>query len=398
MTILFFSRLFYPHIGGVEKHVLEVGKRLVKKNHKVIVVTEGTLIKDIPVYQSTSMSDKVTGEVDGIKIHRIPVGRKQNQYSRHAGLSSISHSRERFWVRSAYQNDVIGVVAKDTWFKKFRIWWWLWQHKDLIKNADIIHCHDVFFWYLPFRFIYPNKKVYITFHGYETKFPPSKKAILIRKISEKLSWGNICVGDYIRKWYGTKPTFVTYGGVEIRNSKFEIRNKSKTQISKPKIVFIGRLEEDTGISIYLKILDVLKKRKISFEFEACGDGSLRGEVERYGVVYGFVKDMDKYIVRSDFVLTSSYLSIFEAISRGKIVFSVFQNKLKGDYLKMAPFAKWIVIGNSPEGLVDKILYLLRHQEKKEIITNSAYNWVKTQTWGKVLGKYLSLWRFNDLNH
>jgi len=390
MTILFFSRLFYPHIGGVEKHVLEVGKRLVKKNHKVIVVTEGTLIKDIPVYQSTSMSAKVTGEVDGIKIHRIPVGRKQNQYSRHAGLSSISHSRERFWVRSAYQNDVIGVVAKDTWFKKFKIWWWLWQHKDLIKNADIIHCHDVFFWYLPFRFIYPNKKVYITFHGYETKFPPSKKAILIRKISEWLSWGNICVGDYIKKWYGTKSDYVTYGAVDLKtqNSKLKTQNYS----SKLKILFIGRLEEDTGVLIYLKALELMRQKKISFEFEACGNGSLRGEVERYGMVYGFVKDIGKYIVRSDFVFTSSYLSILEAISRGKIVFSVFQNKLKEDYLKMSPFAKWIIIENSPEKIIEKIHYFMKHQKEKKEILDIAYSWVKMQTWEKVISIYLQLWK------
>ena len=29
MNILFMSRLFYPHIGGVEKHVLEVSKLLI---------------------------------------------------------------------------------------------------------------------------------------------------------------------------------------------------------------------------------------------------------------------------------------------------------------------------------------------------------------------------------
>jgi len=372
MTILFFSRLFYPHIGGVEKHVLEVGKRLVEKNHKVIVVTEGTLIKDIPVYQSTSMSANVTGEVDGIEIHRIPV-------IRDSGVVPLSGTP---------QNDGGGRSVKENWFKKFRIWWWLWQHKDLIKNADIIHCHDVFFWYLPFRFIYPKKKVYITFHGYETKFPPSKKAILVRKISDWLSNGSICIGKYVKKWYGASSKYVTYGGVNIHNYHATVRGSYAKGI---KILFIGRLEEDTGISIYLKILDVLKKRKISFEFEACGDGSLRGEVERYGMVYGFVKDMDKYIDRSDFVFTSSYLSILEAISRGKIVFGVFQNKLKEDYLKMAPFAKWIVIKCSAKDLADKILYFIKHQEEKQKIANTAFEWVKTQTWEKVLGIYIKLW-------
>jgi len=71
----------------------------------------------------------------------------------------------------------------------------------LIQEADIVHCHDVFFWYLPFRFLYPKKKVFTTFHGWEGIFPPKWQAKVIRNISEKLSFGNICVGDFIRKWY-----------------------------------------------------------------------------------------------------------------------------------------------------------------------------------------------------
>jgi len=350
MTILFFSRLFYPHIGGVERHVLEIGKRLVKKGHKVTVITEE--------YQSKESSAKTTGEVDGIKVHRINVGR-------------------------------------ENLIKKFRIWWWLWQHREIIKNADIVHCHDVFFWYLPFRFLYPNKKVYTTFHGYETKFPPSKKAILVRKISERLSNGSICIGEYVKKWYGASSKYVTYGGVNIHNYHATVRGNYAKGV---KILFIGRLEEDVGIPIYLRTLEILKRRGVRFTFEACGDGSLRGEVERYGMVYGFVKDMDKYIERSEFVFTSSYLSVLEAISRGKIVFSVFQNKLKEDYLKMSPFAKWIVIKSSAKDLADKIFYFIKHQEEKEKIANTAFEWVKTQTWEKIVSVYLNLWHFNDLNH
>ena len=40
MTIVFLARRFYPLIGGVEKHVMEISKRLVAAGHRVIVVTE----------------------------------------------------------------------------------------------------------------------------------------------------------------------------------------------------------------------------------------------------------------------------------------------------------------------------------------------------------------------
>lgn len=164
MTILFFTHRFWPEVGGVEKHALEVAKELVKRGHKVTVVAEN----------HGKLKDKETH--NGIEIKRIRINTSEK-------------------------------------LKKFVIWKWLLRNRKLIEKVEVIHCHDVFFWFLPFRFLYPQKPVFTTFHGYETKFPPSKRAILIRKISEKMSLGNICVGDYIKKWYGTKPDFVTHGGV-----------------------------------------------------------------------------------------------------------------------------------------------------------------------------------------
>jgi len=37
------------------------------------------------------------------------------------------------------------------------------KNRQLLQNADIIHCHDVFYWYLPFRFLYPHKPVFTPF-------------------------------------------------------------------------------------------------------------------------------------------------------------------------------------------------------------------------------------------
>lgn len=43
MKILFFARLFYPHIGGVEKHLFEISTRLTAMGHEVTIVTESLL-------------------------------------------------------------------------------------------------------------------------------------------------------------------------------------------------------------------------------------------------------------------------------------------------------------------------------------------------------------------
>lgn len=340
MNILFFSRLFYPHIGGVETHVFEVGKRLVQKGHTVTVVTE-----QFQQYLKNSQLHK------NIQIARVAVG-------------------------------------KDDWFKKFRIWWWLWNHQKLMSKVDIIHCHDVFFWYLPFRFLYPKKPVYTTFHGYETKYPLSQKAILTRKISEKLSWGNICVGDYIEKRYRTNPTYVTYGGVTILPMPQIHTNTTNKKI---KIVFVGRLEEDTGIQTYLEALKILKKR-VEFTFEACGDGTFRKEVTRWGKVHGVVRDITPYLIKANFVFASSYLSILQAMAAKKLVFATYENQLKRDYLVMSPFVKYIVISHNQKEISEKLIYFRMHRDELEKLVNKGYTWVKNQSWDKVVNVYEKLWR------
>lgn len=65
---------------------------------------------------------------------------------------------------------------------------------------------------------------------------------------------------------------------------------------------------------------------------------------------------------------------------------------------MAPFAKWIIIENSPQRVVDEIQYFTKYQGERKELVNKSYEWVKTQTWEKVVSMYLNLWRFNDLNH
>lgn len=348
MNILFFARRFYPDIGGGETHVLEVSKRLVDLGNTVLVISE--VSKSNKFDNSNYRSEEV---YDGIKIIRANFG-------------------------------------KDNFLKKFRIWYWMWQHKYLIANADIVHCHDVFFWYLPFRFLYPQKPVYITFHGYETVYPIAKNAIVIRKMSEKLAWGNICIGDFIKKWYGTKPTYTTYGGVEIPPSSHKTNRTNKTD-RKIKIVFVGRLEPDNGVLEFLEALKILQEKGVDYTFIALGGGSLLGSVKRYGKAIGFVKDPISYIQNSDIVFASSYLSILLGFACRKPVFSVYTNPLKKDYLEMTPFADWIVESDDPESIAAAILSL----ETKNNSLEKAYAWVKKQTWDGVVNIYLALWKQNE---
>ena len=359
MNVLFLSRRFYPEIGGVEKHTLEIGKRLVEKGHSVTVIAEKPQITHSLDKHSSSSSAKDTGSVAGIDYVKIDAG-------------------------------------KDNWFKKFRIWKELWRHRELIKNSDIVHCHDVFFWYLPFRFIFPTKKVFTTFHGYEGNKIPGKKAIFMHKMAERLSRGNICVGDYLKKWYGTKPNIVTYGAVNIPKTPHK-KNENRTFSN---VLYIGRLEEEAGILVYLEALNNLKQTNIKLHLTVLGDGTQRNIAESYASKHklnvtfeGFVKDVYEYLPSTDFVFTSRYLGTLEAFVFKKMVFAVYNNEIKKDCYILSPFKDFVVLEKNSDILAEKVKEYIKNQKLTKKTTEEAFDWVKEQTWGKMVDDYLTLWRF-----
>lgn len=329
MNVLFLTRRFYPDVGGVEKHVLRVSELLIKKGHKVTVVTE---------------SHGQEKNFNGIQIFRIK--------------------------------------SRDGWFKKFDIWLWLFGNKDLIKKADIVHAHDVYYWYYPFKFIYPSKKSFVTFHGYEN-YPIKKRAIIIRKITEKLSNGNIIVGDFIKKWYGTKPDYVIYGGIDVPRTIKPVKDKKSA-------VFVGRLDEHTGILDYVKTIDLVRKKYSKFEFKIYGDGKFKQQLIEYRPG-GFIENAEEYIEDYNFVFASRYLSILEALARKRLVFALYDNPVKEDYLKMAPFSKFIIMENNPELLAKKVLFYLDNEEEVEKFTKIGFEWAQEQSWNRIKNVYLDLW-------
>lgn len=342
MKILMFAPLFQPHIGGVEKHVKRLSEELIKKNHEVTVIT---------IKHDQGLPD--FEKLNKMKVYRFPRMRLP------------------------------------------KVWLWIYKHRDLIKNADVIHCHDFatfIYWYLPFRFLYPLKPVFVTFHGYEGIIPIPRKILFKRKITELLTKGNICIGDYIPKWYGTKANFISYGGVNM--------SASLSNTNPEGAAFIGRLEKDTGIMMYINALRILKEKQgINLKLDVCGDGMLRGKIEEIikenelnVELHGFVENPLNYLGKSKFAFVSGYLAILEAMINKKLVFGVYENELKKDYLTLMPNSKsMMIISSSSEELAENIAYYYKNLEKaKEKIKNS-YLFAKEQTWEKVADTYLRLW-------
>lgn len=344
MNIVFFCRFFHPHIGGVEKHVLNISL-LLRKQHLITVITE-------QYDESLPLSE----QYEGIQIIRIP-------------------------------------FAPDNKQKKYHIWNYLYKNIHLIKRADVIHIHDVFYWYFPFRFIYPRKNVYMTFHGYEGNSLPSIKAIVSHKIAESLTWGNICIGDYLSKWYKTKPSFISYGAI------VPVRENYEKISGDLHIVYVGRLEEEAGIMQYLQLIRNLKKEKIPFHVTVLGDGSLRKRSEKYVeknhlpvTFLGFVPDVETYILRSHVIFTSRFLGTMESMNYKRPVFCVYNNEIKRDCFELSPFKDYLYMSDSVSDLTKQFIMMLQNQKEMKQKVKHAYTWVKTQTWKRQVKQYEKLWR------
>ncbi|OGK37796.1 hypothetical protein A3F32_01590 [Candidatus Roizmanbacteria bacterium RIFCSPHIGHO2_12_FULL_42_10] len=326
VKILFLTRRAYPHIGGVEKHTLKVAQELTTRGHTVTILAE----------------------------NHDPLHLSSGQYTFH----SVDFN---FFS-----------CGRDSFLKKFHIWWWMIKNVRVFALADVIHIHDIVIWYLPLRFLLFWKPVYATFHGYEGVFPPTRKAIFLRRLSELLTSKTIDVGAYLHTWYGTHPDEVMYGGID---------NIDFSPTSGRHVVLVGRLEKDIGMELYIKFFRKLK----GYTIDIYGDGSYRSSLLQYGTVHGFVKNSEKFIKNADIVCASSYLTILEALAFGKRVVALYDNPLKKDYLEQAPFAKWLYLADNPEKLPD-----FKKFSQKEL--GELQSVLQTMTWHHVTDIYESLWK------
>ncbi len=333
MKIVFLTKYYSPNVGGVEKHVCKLTQELKNRGHSVTVVTSQIL----PQIQPTQNSKQT--------ILRIPYQYLDN---------------------------------------KIATWKWIIEHKQLFSQANIIHIHDVFWWYLPLRFIFPYKPIYTTFHGWEGIYPPARKAIVWRKLAEKLSRGNICVGYFISHWYKTKPNLVTYGATDQKALPLNPKNNLR-------ILVLGRLSPDNDIEVVVTALKQLKMVIPNIKVAFVGDGPLGIKASQVGKVLGFKSDVTFYLKNHNWVITSSYLSIADSLAANRYVFSTFSNPLKKDYLTGHPCSEFFSINSSSDELFASIKSAVQKPTSTEKKLRLAHQWTTKQTWKKLTDQYLKLW-------
>lgn len=331
--ILVITPSYDPRLGGVEKHVWHTSQLLAAKGHRITILTQR--FSGLPKFEQKKE----------LSIHRF------------------DYPRIRF-------------------FGLLMIWWTLFRnYARLIREAELVHIHDVFIWYLPLRFLYLFKPVVTTFHGWEGKYPVPFKNILFRQFGTLFSHRTIAIGKYLEKYYRFKADKIIYGGVDVPRGNFKKENL---------LLYIGRLDYDTGLPVLLQALQTsVWPGKVVF----CGDGLLREQAEMVGEVKGFV-DARPYLKKAKVVFAGGYLSILEAFAYRCAVIAAQKNPLKKDYYLLSPFAAWLTVVNTPEDLNRHLSVITKQSAQVKYAVEQAFKWVKTQTWQAVVKEYEQI--YNDI--
>jgi glycosyltransferase involved in cell wall biosynthesis len=348
--ILHLAKYYVPHIGGVETHLREVNKILVREGHSVTVVC----------FQGDK-TEKLIEKIDKVTVVRIPT--------------------------ESFLPDMLKSNLFSKWYLKLKVWTWIAKNSKYFLDADIIQVHDVMWWIWPlYMAIY--YKIYITFHGWEGHYPVRTRDKLHRYYNSLSAKKSIHVGDFISQFYLDKPNHVIYGGVSLPKVS-SVKNSSKVLSNNSHIVFLGRLEEENDIEKYLLLFKLVKKKFTKVKIIFVGDGAYREECEAIGQVTGYINNPVKYLEDANLVCANSYLSILEAQSYGKVVCSFYSHPLKKSYLTTFPGEKLMVMGSDPSRVFKKLVELNRLDNKR--LAKEIRRFAGEMSWQKVVNVYQAMW-------
>lgn len=228
MNILHLSRQFLPCIGGAEKYIYEISKRLIKKGINCRVLT---LNYDI-YYKKRKFRDYQ--EMEGIEIFHIPG---------------------------------FGYYKKPIPLK---------VPIDLFKWADIVHTHDLRFLYETALLLKPILRYKIVFstHGFllHTRDFHLLKSFVIpfyyRPTIKIFIEGTICDSkqdfEYFKNWK-LKNLYLIENGIDFQ--KFD---KIQRKPQPGKFLYFGRIDKNKGLDLLFKGLALLKNE--NWKLDIIGSG------------------------------------------------------------------------------------------------------------------------------
>ena len=265
-----------------------------------------------------------------------------------------------------------------------------------LLRSDVIHFHDYSvyrdYFYL-YRFFFAKRRLFMTFHGFEGLCPPNEKIVKVRQKIETHMCATIEVGDFISKWYGTHPTKVIYGGVDLVKQHGSPERQDA-------VVFIGRIATDANVTGYIDALAALQdKHSIRLPFDLYGVGDQIDDVLEYAKAKqvaakykGALKDASQSVyMRYKYAFCSGYLSLLEAAASHCHIFCYYDNELKRDYFTFGnfPFKSCITATDNPRHIAKALCEA--HAGVRQDELQSCYAKARELSWQSVAKTYEDLW-------
>lgn len=347
LRIVWLAKAAAPDVGGVQKYVYEVARILAGDGHHFTLMAGD---------RSGRLAKRDTCE--GIHIRRFPTGRSATR-----------------------------LTAS------------LWRNLDAFLTADVIHVSDLEIlelYHATLGWLLGPRPVFLTRHGMSGRFPLPAGECLRARRAALLAWGTVDDGAFIEKRLGVAPDVIINPG--LRPTADELPRSPEPE---PRTaVFLGRLEPDTGIELYLQSLAFLRERDgIHLRLDVYGEGTLKSRLaawaraRRLPVVWHPARPRGQMLLhQGQLAFVSGRMAIFEAMARRRPVIAAYPNPLKRDYICGEWFSPFIDAGHTPEQIADHVARLVRDPFLLRARVEAAYEAVRGLDWRHTADAYLALWR------
>lgn len=346
-SVALLTRRFHPSIGGVERYLRDLGVALVARGVQVSVVTDN---------DGGRLPERE--RIDGIDVRRF----------------SMARSRLRAWG---------GLV----------------RLAPLLRSVDVLHISDI--WMLEYyyriiaRLVGP-RSISLTRHGISTRDPiPDSERL--RNVRAR-AWCDALFDDgcFIARRIGVEPDAVPDQGLNPPAASLPPSDEPELTSA----IFLGRLDSDTGLEIYLEAMAALRDRHgKELWLTVYGDGpagpALRDLADRLRVRVIWHRahpDARDRIGDHGLAFVSGRMAIQEAMARRRLVVAAYVEPLRTDYVCGEPFSSFIVKASTGSAMAELLAPLLVDHEARRRLVASAYEHACRLTWSATAEMYLKTWR------
>ncbi|HEY4712531.1 MAG TPA: glycosyltransferase family 4 protein [Dehalococcoidia bacterium] len=377
--ILIFAAYFYPHVGGYEKIVYELSRRLVQNGYEIDILTCNT--EKVLAYE----------ELDSMHIYRLPCWNALNSTYPIPKPCLTSFKILRRLLRKNY--DVIHTQTR------FFITSFLGLIFAKLNRAPLMHTE-----YGARHSIISNKVIDLISRAYDH----SIGALIVRAARRNIGVSEAAC-EFL-KHLGATNIQLVHDGIDttIFKKKEDTNYRQKAGISKDAIVitFVGRLIYAKGVQDLISAFSRIKDTAPEVKLLIVGDGPYRAELENLAqqtdchgsILFLGQRNQDEVIdvlSATDIFVNPSYseglpTSVMEAASIG---LPIIATDVGGTREIITTDKTGILIKAGDVGqLAEELCRLLANAELREKLGENARIFVERKfNWDKITGEYIKLY-------